>query len=275
MHIAAFIGSVKNLSKWKLYVPDFIIIFTTIISGIIFSNLSGISASLFGGISIQDTINAFLADKNKLLVLMYSFIGFLLTNFFIGSGVIAIKYVMIRDNILGKTVEFKRSFVEGSKYMFKVILVKIFTYYIFFIPAFILGFESYIQPLFSDADPQLGWIAVSIFGLSMWTLSIILDVIFFFRWPELFFNNCNVRKTIKHALLFTKNHYLVVFFTWGFVFLLGFLINALAAGVGSLNPLIGFTLIVVLIRAIILLFYNLWKDLFVFQTYFNYQQRKS
>lgn len=278
MHIDAFKGSVKNLSNWKLYIPDALLIIATLLSGLFFGYLSGVSTELIGKASIDEIIQMFLTDQNKMLTLVYSFAGFFVTNFIVGAGLISIKYCMIRDVISGKPVDLKKSFfVDGGKYMVKVVLVKIFTYYIFFIPTFLLGFKSYIQPLFYSADPELGWFVLLIFGLSMQLFSILLDILFFFKWPQLFFNEWEFRRTIRNAFRFTKNHPLLVIFTWAFIFILGMFINLIVVGLGGVNmymiPVFWLTIGIILFRSLITLFYDVWKDLFLFQTYFNYKHK--
>lgn len=278
MDVNAFRSSVRNLSNWKLYLPDVIFVFSTLAFGLLFGYLSGVSSDLLRGASIEDKIEIFLADKNKLFSLTYSFIAFLVANFFIGAGLMSAKYCMMRDVISGKPVNLRKSFFsDGPKYMVKFIFVKILTYYVFFIPALILGFKSYIEPLFYGASPELGWLVLLVFGVSMQLLSILLDIIFFFKWPQLFFNNWEIRRTIRNAFRFTKNHLLLVIFTWAFIFILGMCMNLVIISLGGINIFIisifWFTLIILLFRILIKLFYDVWKDLFLFQVYFNYKHR--
>jgi hypothetical protein len=200
-------------------------------------------------------------QKDVLIVLIYLSI-FFIGGFVLGSGLLAMKFGMMKEVVENKKLSFKKMYGYSMNYFWEVVWLRLTIFLIslsvivsFAVLVGLNALNSFYQETF--------FILISI--LFLLTL-IFLRFLLLFRYPALFFDRKNSTQTIKRLYDYFLKNYKHIILTWLVIFGFGLSIVLLDL---SLNKITTVNLIVVLIaiRYVVNLVYNVWSDLFLFYNY--------
>ncbi|MDD5177966.1 MAG: hypothetical protein PHT54_01630 [Candidatus Nanoarchaeia archaeon] len=269
----AYIKSWKQLNL-LLFVPDLIIVIVNYGLLMLFMLTTGLSQ--FGSISnfnvesfFESNGTKFIADN--LLKIIIFLIVFAVTNFILGSGLMALKFNLIKKTVRGEKYEFFK-LIKSEKGFLRVVLMRLYV--------FIIGTVLFILAIVIWAlmNKLLGFNAAFTIMLILIILAVIIIKLFLlFRYADLFLDKkttfkslissikCFIRKpgyTILVLILLAVTDLILWLFSFGLTygvdtFVLFNTLTWLIVGLG--------TIIYVLFRLVRLI----WADLFLFNAYKN------
>ncbi|MDP6641959.1 MAG: hypothetical protein QGF74_01075 [Candidatus Nanoarchaeia archaeon] len=272
MYKERVIKTFKNL-EFLLFVPDLILLIFTFLSGFVFVKYSGVlnlltdANKLASSLRVADSIEALapiftsLVQKDVLVVLIYLLI-FFLGGFVLGSGLLAMKFGMMKDVVEKKKLSLKNMYDHSMNHFWDVVWLRLTIFLIslavivsFAMLASLNALNSFYQETF--------FILISI--LFLLTL-IFLRFLLLFRYPALFFDRTNSTQTVKKLYDYFLKNYKHIILTWLVIFGFGLIIVLLDLSLNKIT-IISLLVIVIAIRYIINLIYNVWSDLFLFYNY--------
>ncbi|MDD5253787.1 MAG: hypothetical protein PHG05_01620 [Candidatus Nanoarchaeia archaeon] len=264
--------------SWKqikpvLFIPDLISIIITYGLFLFFMIISGFSQ--FGSLASFDAQSFFEAgglsflQENLLRIISY-LILFVLVNFFIGSGLMALKFKMLRNIIEKRKINLFRIIKEDEKAFWRVVLLRIFVYLIGLILLIIAWLIGY---LLINTIPK--GVALVIMGILIIVAVLLLKLMLLLRYACLFLDKKNTLKSLitSSRAFFKKPGYLLAVLililitqTVLILFMVG--INYGIGFVGS-EGLIGaiFMVLGLLSYAFFRILKLVWTDLFLFNIY--------
>ncbi len=270
-----------------LFVPDLIFYLLFSFAVYLFYQYSGF-AGLFGSQLIStesqlEIIQSFLTTN--LAQIIISTITFCLVTFVIGVSVYAIKYSLITQILNKKYISLKREIKLSQKYIYQIILIKIFIYVVSALALFIITVLSAIFYLSlktlipSLANPLTGIFA----GLLIIGALLIIKVGFLFRYPILFIDRgYNAFKALKKTFKLFMKHPGKFFLIWLIIIIVTFIfslfhgiLDYIIYSIDTLNFTIQTILayIIVILGISIKLIQLLWSDVYTFLSYNSYRKR--
>ncbi|MBU1245865.1 MAG: hypothetical protein KKH88_04710 [Nanoarchaeota archaeon] len=265
-----------------ILVPDLILLFVTLILSIVFLWFNGLMPGglvdpsvLFQtdeGVETFKNILLKFLGKTDFASFLISLAAFFVARFFIGAGLLTIKYNMIKRTIEGKKItNFKKELLMVALDPKKFINVIKMNFLVYVLMLFLAVFLSIITLLFLDVNTA-GFLFM-VFAISISVF--LVKVIFFFRYAVMFLDNLSAWSSIKDAFYYFKQHPVFVILVWLFLFIAIFLISlvlsTLTFGVSQLVFLVAGTVtslfILNLLKNLISIFLGLLGDIFIFNIY--------
>jgi hypothetical protein len=272
----------KSLSvfsrNWKIVVPSlfgflmasaFALIFIYInnLFPLILRDPSGLFVS--GGLSaIAKKISSVLITQSHLMKIIISLIAFFVANFFVGSGLIAVKFTMINDVLKGKKVGLVKAFFDSGKYYWRVIEMRVMVFIFIIILSLIVGLPIFI--LFSSLGGSSFMAAILVI-----LVLLLIRLFLLFRYPILFRDDVGVSPALIKSMGLFKSKTKYVLSVWliiiGLLFVVSILsefgrvvIGDLYYGLASLAIIL---IVFYVIKELILVFVNTFIDIFLFISY--------
>ena len=266
MYKERFIKSFKNLHI-LLFIPDLVMLTFTLLAGFFFAKSSNFTQFLTDANRLADSLETLIplinefVQKNILVISIYLTI-FFIGGFIIGSGMIAMKFGMMKDVVEKKKLSFSKMYEHSAKNFWKVVWLRLTVFLISLVVLVVFGLLfglNIINPFYKSV------FFVLILLLFVFTL-IFLKFLLLFRYPALFFDNKNSIQTIKNLYSYLINNFKHVFITWIIIFLIGLIILLLDVSL-NIAQVAGLLLIMLIIRYIINLVYTVWSNMFLFYSY--------
>jgi MFS family permease len=279
--------SVKELKKNPaLLYPNLALLATTIGLSLIFLYINGLlpyllkDPSIIFGSNTQnvDNIRQFVLtifqDSNKIIKMVISFIVFFATNFFVGAGLMSMKYGMMREIVKGERVTLKEGMKLGAKNYLRVIELRVFVFLFMFLLIILISSILLVLTSFSSS---IILILASLASL----IVLFVRIILLFRYPIMFIEKKRAITTIKDTFLFFTKHFHFVILTWIVIFVVLILFNIILFPINFLvsNLLeLAFSLplvlvITYLIKQFIGFIVDVWSDLYIFFSYVKSKER--
>jgi hypothetical protein len=271
----AFKKSWKNL-RLILFIPDLLMLMIATILGFVFLETTGIYSSLTNTNIVVESMATFLPIlkdyilTNWFKLIVYAGI-FFLTNFFIGSGLMSVKYSMIRSIILKKRIpmSFSKIYEYEKKFFWKVVCLRIWVYLIGLIFILFIGAFYILISLLNKSY------ALILSGIVFFIVLILLNLLLFFRYPALFLDTKSSFKAIKDSITYFRKNSLRVITVLFIIFLVGagftliaMVLDGLVRVIGGVFGFLSFvTAINILIRLLFNLVVKLWGDVLKFFVY--------
>lgn len=271
MYKGLFIQSWKDLKDNPiLFVPDVIVLFVNLILGFFFLKYSGIlklimdPETLVKGIeSAVPIIKLFL--KENILRLIVTFVLSALTSFVIGSGLIAMKFGMMKDLINKKKLTIKKMFKSG-KYVWQVISMKMIIFAIGIVTFLFLFGTGIILNTFLQKN-----LAISMVGFFFPVILLILQLLLFFRYPIIFLEEKHPFVAVKESFNYFLKNKKHVFIIWLIILAISFIPMPLNAILGLTEQKLVLSAVAVivgyLIKSLINMIITVWSDMFKFRNY--------
>lgn len=264
--------------NWKIVVPalfgflmstGFALIFIYInnLFPLIFRDPSGLFVS--GGLSaIAKKISSVLITQSQIMKIIISLIAFFVANFFVGSGLIAIKFTMINDILKKKKIGLVKAFFDGGKYYWRVIEMRFMVFVLIIILSLIVGLPIFILSSYLGGSSFMAAVLVIL-------VLLLIRLILLFRYPVLFREDIGVSPALVKSMGFFKSKTKYVFSVWLFVIGLLFVVSILSEfgrvvigdlfyGLTSLSIIL---IVFYLVKEIFLVFVNTFIDIFLFVSY--------
>ena len=264
--------------NWKIVVPAFfgflmstgfalIFIYINNLFPLIFRDPSGLFVS--GGLSaIAKKISSVLITQSHIMKIIISLIAFFVANFFVGSGLIAIKFTMINDVLKKKKINLVRAFFKSGKYYWRVIEMRVMVFILIIILSLVVGLPIFILSSYLGGSSFMGAVLVIL-------VLLLIRLILLFRYPILFKEDVGVSPALIKSMSFFKSKLKYVFSVWliiiGLLFVVSILsefgrvvISDLFYGFASLSVIL---IIFYLIKELALVFVNTFIDIFLFVSY--------
>ncbi len=282
-----FLKSVKQLKHPVLFVPDLVLISTTLILSLVFFKLSGLnqvisSFAMTEGFQEQ-LFKGLFADKWAMLVV--GTVLFFVMSFIIGVGADLLRFNIIKDIIAGKKKPTLAAAMRDSRGMFMdVVVLKILVYLLSLVVFLATAFFALLIYMALGKLSVISMGLVAVFGIAA---LIALRVFLLFRYPILFLDGKKYPvKIIKESFEYAKHHMRYAVFMVVVLFLVFVLFNIFtlpinagldicvkAASIGVLATAVGF--LSQLIKAVVNLVYSVWMHLFVFNSYVDLKKSKN
>jgi hypothetical protein len=278
------LDSIKILkNNLKLFIPDIILLASTLIISTILLLFTGllpkvlVNPSMLYDINVaKDVLVTFFSSFGNIIRTIVSLIALIITLFFIGTGLMAVKYSMIKDVLLKKRISYKKSIETAKRFFWRIILLKIYLFLIIALPIFLVFLL--ISFLFIISKPLAITIG-SILGFISLIYLILATLAFLFRYPILFLNNLSSIQTLKTSIKFFKKQLkyviiceiLIIIITTLFAILVNTPLNLLQS---LLTDSILIFLFFVILRRTLQIIPRLWTEVFVFVAY-NKRRLKS
>ena len=272
----------KLKSNLLILVPDLILLFVTLILSVVFLWFNGLMPSglsdpsvLFqtdeGVETLKNILLKFLGKTNFTSFLI-SLAAFFVARFFIGAGLITLKYNMIKRVIKGnKITNFKKELLMVALDPRKFINVIKMNFLIYVLMLFLAIFLSILTLFFFDVNTAGFLIMIFIVSISVF----LVKIIFFFRYAVMFLDDLSAWCAIKNAFYYFKKRSIFVILVWLFLFiaisLMSFVLATLTLGISKLVFLVAGTIsslfILNLLKSLTKIFLGLLGDMFIFNIY--------
>jgi len=259
-----------------LFIPDLIFAICTLIFGFLFLKISGILNFLIANAQIESSEVLLSFLRSNFLVIITSFVVFVVTTFFVGASVVSIKYSMMKNIVLNKKISLKNALKECKKYILQVIWLRILIFLIGVIVLFSLGFITKI--VLSGQNTVvlvLVWVLFALIAFGF------IKILLLFRYPIMFFENDNALNVVRNSIFYFRKNVKHVFIVFLIIFGVGILFNLVVApinlliesGRNFLDKFSGNSLKIILItlssfiKSLISLIFIVWADMFLFFSY--------
>ncbi len=266
-----FFKTWKNL-KLILFVPDLMLIILNVFLGnlfLLYTNVGGLInklSSLPAKVEALPIVEHFIGANFVSLVLFVFF--FTVINFVIGSGLLSIKYGLMRDTVNKK----KPMFFEYSReYFWKIVKLKILVFLLMILVILVFGaLATLFYLLFMEK------IAFILLTLLLILVLLILKLALLFRFPALFLKDKSAFMAVRNSFLFLKNRFFIVVLSLLMIFIVGFVFSLGYIGIStSFNYLtnldyryfVWFFILWQVMGIAINLINNVWSDLFLFYVF--------
>ena len=206
-----------------------------------------------------------LSFGNNFLNIFLAFISFIIINFLVGSGLLAIKFGLIKMVAKNQKVTIKNAFKAGKMYTLRIIELKIF---IFVCMALLILVLNTIFPHVLSLSNSLIFITISYFMIKISYQ--IINFILLFRYPILLTKNKRAFFTIKETFKFFKAKTKFVIATWIIIFIITTITTLLLLFLNTtltVNLTYGL-LIFYSIKTLTDIIISLWQDTFLFFVYY-------
>ncbi|MCD4759941.1 hypothetical protein K8R33_03565 [archaeon] len=277
-----FYNIVKSLSlfrkNWKIIVPSLMAFLTSLVFALIFIYMNGLFPVLFrdpsslfvsGGLAaIAKKISSVLITQSQILKIVLSLAGFVIANFFVGSGLIAMKFSMIDRAAKGKKISLRKSIFGGSKYYWRVIEMRVMVFILILILSLVLSLPLFILS---------GYISSSSFlvAISVILILLLIRLLLLFRYPILFRENVRAVSALTKAMDLFKSKTKYLMSVWGISIVLLFVAGLFSEFfriviMDAFYGAVGLSVILIVfyfIKEIVLVFVNAFIDIFLFVSY--------
>ncbi len=261
MYKEVFFKSWKGLfNNLYLIIPDLLYLAFMTGLGLVlawFGGFWGVFDYFLGGVtpSTESVLNFLEINWIKLLI---SAIIFFISSFMVGASIVAFKYILMKNIVMGNKFSFIRVYKTVGGYFWNVVLLR-FMIFLIMIPVFVLwGLMFYL------GFENQGYL-LKILGLIVMILSMVLvKWVFLFVYPVMFLKSNNAYKSLKGSFAFFKNHFKIVLFSW---LILVFAAGVFSAIVSLLSSFIVGIILVFAIRSTLNVFIKVWGELFLFYIY--------
>ena len=265
-----------------ILIPDLILLFVTLILSVIFLWFNGLIPSGFqdpsvlfqtdeGVETLKNILLKFLGKTNFTSFLI-SLAAFFVARFFIGAGLLTVKYNMIKRVIKGnKVTNFKKELLMVALDPRKFINVIKMNFMVYVLMLLLAVFLSIITLFFFDVNTAGFLMMVFVVSISVF----LVKVIFFFRYAVMFLDDLSAWQAIKDSFYYFKKHTIFVILVWLFLFiaisLISFVLSTLTFGISKLVFLVAGTIsslfILNLLKNLTQIFLGLLGDIFIFNIY--------
>ncbi len=260
-----------------LVVPNFMNLGITIFFSLLFLWINGLLPILLENPAfifeqnrnIIDVFNS-IEMSNGFFKLISTFIGFVLANFLIGSGLLAMRYGMMTDLVKGKKTSLMEGFKHGGRGYLRVVEMK-FVVYVFM--AILILVSNLILLRFTGFSENILLFVSLIIFLSY----LFVNMVLFLRYPIMFIENRRAIPSLRKAFKCFRKKTKFVFIVWLVIFIITVIFNVLLLPLSSFIGILfeavyGFifaTVIFYIVRSVLKFFVQVWTDLFLFYTYFK------
>lgn len=260
-----------------LILPDFVLFLLTYFLTIAFYRASG----------ANDLMKLMMADGNVTeiakgitsgdLVQFLTSLGiFVFVTFFLGVGIEAVRFGMIKQIIEGKKASLISSWKRQSLYFWKIVSMKVLIYLLVVVALLGIGLLSVLT---YSAGPgissfSLGWVTIVV----AFVLFVFFTLGLLFRYAIMFLDGTGAKESIKLSFSYLKSNTKQVFFVWLGITMIAIATGILAAGISfllskvqaqmaSLMLVYLFSFASALVAFFIRTAYMLWSQLFIFASY--------
>ncbi len=285
-----FIFSVKQLRHPVLFVPDLVLLLTTLVLGLGLFSFSGmghvVSSIALSESFQQELFRDLLADKWASLVV--GVIVVFVVTFTVGAGADILRFSLIRDLVAGRR---RLDLVEAwksSKGMFwDVVVLKILVYLLSILVLLVLALVGWALYLVAGEGlsvwPYIG--VLSLFGL---LLLAVLRLFLLFRYPILFIErNKSPMDVLMKSFRFVRGNlwyaFLILIIIVIAMLVFSLLTSPVSLGLDYLQGLVAagtvgavaFAYFAKLVKGIVSIVYAVWMHLFVFNSYAHRKIKKG
>lgn len=269
--INLFFKTWKNL-KLILFVPDLMLIILNVLLGnlfLMYTNLGSVIGNLSylpGKVETLPLLENFIS-ANFLNLILFAIL-FFIVNFVVGSGLLSIRYGLMRDIVRKQKLLF---FEYSKEYFWNVVKLKLMVFFLMVLVILVFGvLATLIYVVFSEN------IAFILSLVLLVLILVILKLALLFRYPSLFLKDKSAFFAFRNSFLFLKNRFFVVIFALLVVLGVGVLFASLYAGLSVAISSVSrmyygyFVLFFVLwqvISVVVNLLNTIWSDLFLFYVF--------
>lgn len=269
MYKEVFWKSVKNL-KFSLFLPDLYLMLVEILLAFFFIKFTGIYSLLnhpdFIAASIEDKLpllTSFISE-NILTLLLY-FAVFFFTSFILGASLNSMRYGMIRDVVVNEHYSFRKVVNYGVRF-WPIVVVRVIIFFLGVVTfLFILGSYKILSSYYSQSSALFVVTTLAIVAVFF------LKLLFMFTYAIMFFEKKGAFSSVKNSFVyFFRNKFYVikVFFILLFLSIIVLPFEYIFLHYQNLFGLISFyTLIFLIVRNLVSIFYTVWSELLVFYSY--------
>lgn len=277
-----FIFSVKQLRHPVIFVPDLVLLLTTLVLGFGLFSFSGMS-QIVSGLALsesfqQELFRDLLADKWASLVVGV-IVVFVIT-FIVGVGADILRFSLIKDLVDGKRkLDLVRAWRSSKGMFWDVVVLKILVYLLSILVLLVLALVGWALYLVVGEGfsvwPYVG--VLSLFGLLLLAL---LRLFLLFRYPILFIERGRSPvDVLMKSFRFVKSNlwyaFLILLIMVITMLVFSLLTSPLSVCLDYLQALIAagtfwaviFAYFAKLVRGIVSIVYAVWMHLFVFNSY--------
>jgi len=269
MYKDTFVKSWKDIKDHPiLLLPDAVMFLMNMALGIFFVKSSGISGLMTDPAILSKEVSTMLPViktfiKENLLRLIISFALFIVTSFLIGSGLIAMKFGMMRDLLEKQELSFKKMLTNG-KYVWQVVSMKMIM--------FVIGMITFLFVIGTGVILSAFWLkgyGVLVASLSFPILVILLQICLLFRYPLVFLEK-------KHPIVAVKESFEYFFKNKKYTFMIWLIVTAMALITAPIGAILGLTdqtkltamiVLAYVLRSVIGVVIGVWSDMFKFRSY--------
>ncbi len=267
------LSSIKTPIKQPLlFFPSIALFLTNTILILLFLSVTGLLPLLTQNPAIifeqdlQTIINYLqLNFESNLLNILITFIGFVVINFLVGSGLLAMKFGLIKEVAKKRKITLRKAVQSGKKYTFRIIKLKVF---VFVCMALLILILNSIFPRLLSISNSIIFVTLTYFMIKVSYQ--IINFILLFRYPILLTKNKGVFFTIKETFRFFKSKTKFVIATWIIIFIITTITTLFLLFLNtSLTATLTYGLVIFLIiKSLTDIIISLWQDIFLFFVYF-------
>ena len=265
-------------NNWKIIIPSLYAFILTLVLTLIFIYVNDLFRVVFsdpsnlfiaGGISaIAKKISAVLLTQSQMLKIIISLAVFVMTNFFVGSGLIAIKFAMIDDALKNKKISLKRSFFGGINRFWHVVEMRFMVFVLIVILSLILSLPFFIL------SNYFGKISLLV-SISIITILLLIRLLLLFRYPIMFKDKKSPISSLIHSMSIFKNKTGYVFTIWLISITAIFVVSLfselfrvyLSDTFYGLSALAVILISFYVLKELLMVFVNTFVDVFLFVSY--------
>ena len=232
----AFIDAWKNFRVY-LVIPDLSIVLFSLLSILYFTSFSKIAGTSFTPEGITSLVLSSLPNFRVFLienwlVIITTVIIFIFMQYFLGSGILAMKYGLFKDVINNKRFNIKSLLKYSARFILKVFILRLL---IGIVATLIiitsLIFFFIVQVIFEVRIALLLSVLIFILLIGIFRLAVI------FRYATMYLNNQSSWESLKESSNFIRKKPIFLLSTFLIITITGFIINSISS---ALNFLIGF-----------------------------------
>jgi len=270
------LDSIKIIKKnLILFIPDLILLFSTILISIIALLVTGLlpkvlvnPSMIYDITTAKDVLTGFFSTSGNIIRTVVSLILFVIVLFFVGAGLMAVKYSMIKQILDKKKITFKGSSSLATNFFWRIIILKVYLFLIIAVPIFLVFLLiSFLFYLSNTITITIG----SILGVLAVIFLVLTVLAFLFRYPILILDNASPIKSLKNSLKFFKKNIKYVIMCEVLIIILttlfGLLFNLPINYLQTLFESIYIFLFLVILRRAIQIIPTLWTEIFIFLAY--------
>ncbi|MDP3918881.1 MAG: hypothetical protein Q8Q35_03215 [Nanoarchaeota archaeon] len=278
----ALTRSFKHLiANPKLFIPDLVLIAVSYLMLYLIYLYTGVGDILTllqnaSDIPILEVLKNYIIQNLPEVII--SFVIFVIVTFFLGVGVIVMRFEMIKDILKTGNSSLRKAWKAHRSYFWSVVFLRLL---IFLISIIALGVVFLGSGLFYlILNPFSTNLALSISAVIAILLTMVLVLLIkfaiMFRYPIMFLKGKkNSWKILKDAITFFKKDPLFVIITWAIIFLVGLAFSILGSGLGLLSSAFSsfitvsiiLTVLVSIINILIDLSAELWGAIYLFDKF--------
>lgn len=270
-YIKKIVDSFKILfNNPKLFIPDLIGIIISFAIGIFFINYNKLSSiDIYNPeIAAQIAKNIVNHPPTFKKFLISIFVAILIA-VALNLSIAAMRYIMIRKSIRKENISIINSYKESYNYIWKIMLIRIFTIMLYLIPATIF---VTVLILLNISQTLLAVLTIIIFLI----LILVVSSIFLFIYPEMIFKNKSAILTIKETYVKFKSNYkksiatfiISILITYSFIILTNLLLTYFGIRVLQFKPIFSILFVYIwIVKPLIQIPIRVWSDIFIFKNY--------